>query len=111
MAFKKSNFGGPRAGPKRPFEKREGDRFAKKGGSDRRGPARERFELYDAQCAKCGKACQVPFRPTGGKPVLCRDCFSKQDDGARPARSGGSSEELREINRKLDRIMRALKIE
>jgi CxxC-x17-CxxC domain-containing protein len=32
-------------------------------------------ELFDAVCSKCGKACQVPFRPNGQKPVYCRACF------------------------------------
>ena len=36
-------------------------------------------QLHDAVCAKCGAACQVPFKPRpveeGGKPVLCRECF------------------------------------
>jgi len=35
----------------------------------------DRPELFKATCANCGKACEVPFRPTGSKPVLCRDCF------------------------------------
>ena len=32
-------------------------------------------EMHDATCSKCGKACQVPFKPTEGKPVYCNDCF------------------------------------
>ena len=36
---------------------------------------RERSEMFSATCANCGKQCEVPFRPTGNKPVLCRDCF------------------------------------
>jgi CxxC-x17-CxxC domain-containing protein len=32
--------------------------------------------------AACGKPAEVPFRPDGSKPVLCRDCFAsnKSDD-------------------------------
>ncbi len=26
-------------------------------------------------CADCGAATRVPFRPTGRKPVYCSDCF------------------------------------
>jgi CxxC-x17-CxxC domain-containing protein len=26
-------------------------------------------------CSQCGKDTTVPFRPTQGRPVLCRDCF------------------------------------
>jgi CxxC-x17-CxxC domain-containing protein len=29
-------------------------------------------------CAECGMETTVPFRPTQGKPVLCRACFQKQ---------------------------------
>jgi CxxC-x17-CxxC domain-containing protein len=36
---------------------------------------RERSEMFSATCANCGKQCEVPFRPTGNKPVLCRECF------------------------------------
>ena len=28
-----------------------------------------------AVCSHCGKQTMVPFRPTQGRPVLCRDCF------------------------------------
>ena len=40
------------------------------GGYDR--PPRQ---LYDAVCADCGKTAQVPFQPTGSRPVYCNDCF------------------------------------
>ncbi|MCU0678162.1 MAG: hypothetical protein MUF19_01075 [Candidatus Pacebacteria bacterium] len=33
---------------------------------------------YPATCSNCGIACDVPFRPDGVKPVLCRDCYSKK---------------------------------
>lgn len=39
-------------------------------------------EMHDAVCAKCGAECQVPFKPRpeeeGGKPVLCKECFTAQ---------------------------------
>jgi len=28
-----------------------------------------------ATCSECGRNTTVPFRPTQGRPVLCRDCF------------------------------------
>tara|TARA_Y100000034_G_scaffold87224_1_gene104587 strand:- start:18238 stop:18756 length:519 start_codon:yes stop_codon:yes gene_type:complete len=43
------------------------------GGGFSRGPR----EMHDATCAKCGKACQVPFKPSGDRPVYCRDCYQK----------------------------------
>ncbi len=32
--------------------------------------------MHSAVCSSCGKSCEVPFRPTGDKPVYCRDCFA-----------------------------------
>lgn len=32
-------------------------------------------ELYEAVCSSCGVATRVPFHPTPGKPVYCRECF------------------------------------
>jgi CxxC-x17-CxxC domain-containing protein len=31
--------------------------------------------FHDAVCSSCGTPTQVPFKPTAGKPVYCRDCF------------------------------------
>ena len=40
-------------------------------------------------CSKCGQQTSVPFAPTPGRPVFCRECFSKQP-ASRPApRSSG----------------------
>jgi CxxC-x17-CxxC domain-containing protein len=41
------------------------------GGGYSRGPR----EMHDAVCARCGNDTQVPFRPTGARPVYCSDCF------------------------------------
>ena len=35
-------------------------------------------EMHDAVCSECGKECKVPFQPTEGKPVYCRDCYAKK---------------------------------
>lgn len=32
-------------------------------------------EMHDATCARCGNQTQVPFRPSGARPVYCSDCF------------------------------------
>lgn len=47
----------------------------KKQGSagDRSGPP-GRVET-SATCSQCGRATTVPFRPTQGRPVFCRECF------------------------------------
>ncbi len=43
---------------------------ARSGGYDR-GPR----EMFTATCSSCGREAQVPFRPSGDKPVYCSDCF------------------------------------
>jgi len=39
-----------------------------------RGPR----EMHKAVCSECKKECEVPFKPTEGKPVFCRECFAKK---------------------------------
>ena len=34
-------------------------------------------EMHKATCAECGKEAEVPFKPDGRKPVLCKECFMK----------------------------------
>ncbi len=34
-------------------------------------------EMHDAVCSDCKKACKVPFKPTEGKSVYCRECYPK----------------------------------
>ncbi len=72
------------------------------------------LELFDATCDKCGAQCELPFKPRGGKPVYCRDCFRKKDsyDSAdMPSQRANSPEQLNEINMKLDKILRAMKLD
>lgn len=48
------------SGPRRNFRQNDGPR-----------------EEHDAVCDKCHANCTLPFKPTPGKPILCRDCFQK----------------------------------
>jgi len=94
------------------------------GGAGPRRPEKH-FDLYDTTCAKCGQRTKVPFRPTGEKPVYCRDCFEKEAPRSRDAPRRESARDvprrsfaprdgpdrLEQINKKLDKIMKALKIE
>ena len=45
------------------------------GGGGGGGYDRPPRQMYDAVCADCGKTAQVPFQPTGSRPVYCNDCF------------------------------------
>lgn len=76
----KGGFRGGDRGGKPSFQK-------KSWGNDRGGD----MPMHKATCSECGRACEVPFRPTGEKPVFCRDCFASKreggdrgDRGARP---------------------------
>ncbi len=35
-------------------------------------------EKHKAVCSECKKECEVPFEPTPGKEVFCRDCWAKR---------------------------------
>lgn len=87
------------------------------GGGDR-GPR----EMHKAICSNCGRECEVPFRPTGEKPVYCSDCFEKFGRDERPNRrfddrpqrrpdftpreqGPQNNDQFRELNAKLDRII------
>lgn len=92
----------------------------KRGGGKSYGGGRDWKPMHDATCASCGTDCKVPFRPNGRKPVLCSNCFgneggtsTKRFDRPRGDRSGDSSglyDQLKEINGKLDAIMRSLDV-
>lgn len=84
-------------------------------GGDRGGDR----EMHSAVCSNCGKNCEVPFEPTGSKPVYCFDCFKKmgggrdsgrfQDRGPRRNDSRPqNNEQLDAINRKVDKILELL---
>lgn len=44
---------------------------------NRYGSGGER-QMHDAVCAECGADTQVPFKPTGERPVYCSDCFKER---------------------------------
>jgi len=52
-------------------------------GGERRFGGQRRFnsgprEMHKAVCSECKKECEVPFKPTEGRPVLCLDCFKNK---------------------------------
>jgi CxxC-x17-CxxC domain-containing protein len=44
-------------------------------------------------CAQCGEETTVPFRPTQGRPVFCRVCFTQQETPALQANEDDSQRE------------------
>jgi len=83
-------------------------------------------EMFKTVCSNCGKDCEVPFKPTSGKPVYCSDCFEKMGGrnsdvrSERPERNRSdfsnrphapvidNSKQLEELNKKLDKIIELL---
>lgn len=43
--------------------------------------------MYDAVCDECGVDCQVPFSPSGVKPVYCSRCYEKMNGGGNSRRN------------------------
>jgi CxxC-x17-CxxC domain-containing protein len=122
---------GQGGGFERPYDSSSFSGFKGRGGGT---------ELYQAICAECGEPCEVPFKPTGSRPVLCRKCFRQNEGGGsddrfsgrdsrrKPRDRGGERRggeqrdrehhggndlalQLADINRKLDLIMEALEID
>jgi CxxC-x17-CxxC domain-containing protein len=36
-------------------------------------------------CSQCGKETTVPFKPTQGRPVFCRECFQQRRSAGPPS--------------------------
>lgn len=102
---------------------RDNNRSGSRGGNFRRDDFRSGDrgdrQMFDAVCSNCGKRCQVPFRPTGDKPVYCSDCFEKmgprRSDSPRPERSNfrdsgfdQNKNQLDALNAKIDRVLKLL---
>ena len=34
-------------------------------------------EMTEVSCSDCGQKTQVPFKPSAGRPVYCRNCYAK----------------------------------
>ncbi len=90
---------------------------------DDRGPV----TMTKVTCDACKKPCEVPFKPTAGKPVYCNDCFRSQGAGQdrgprrdfndRPARpsfsenTGGNNDvkkQLESLNFKMDKLIASI---
>jgi CxxC-x17-CxxC domain-containing protein len=48
-------------------------------------------EMFPAICDNCGNDCEVPFRPSGNKPVLCSNCFRKENNSSSERRPSFNS--------------------
>jgi len=55
-----------------------------------RGGPRVRSETRTT-CSQCGEETTVPFKPTQGRPVLCRVCFKQQRTPAQQAQENATN--------------------
>lgn len=113
----RGGFGGRRSGGFSRGGDRGGFRDRDSGFGERRRP-----QMHEATCDKCKKQCEVPFKPTGDKPVFCSDCFKKEDSSnsksnfgsdSRPRSrsfesSGISVEQFNKLSAKVDKILEIL---
>ncbi|MBI3633664.1 MAG: hypothetical protein HY226_05225 [Candidatus Vogelbacteria bacterium] len=63
------------------FNKDRGDRDNRGGNGGFGGGQRRPQVMHQATCNECNKSCEVPFRPSGDKPVYCKDCFAQKGGG------------------------------
>jgi len=107
---------------------RSGGRRSFGGGRDFRGRGQDR-QMYKAVCAKCGKECEVPFKPSD-RPVYCNECFKenrrsddrrpegrnfsrpnfdkRHENGNRGDQSPQYKEQFEKLNHKVDKILNLL---
>ncbi|HVX85921.1 MAG TPA: CxxC-x17-CxxC domain-containing protein [Phycisphaerae bacterium] len=68
------NFGGGGGGGRGGYGGGGGGGRGGYGGGGDRGPR----QMFPATCASCGQQTEVPFKPSGNRPVYCRECFQAQ---------------------------------
>jgi len=120
----------------RGFKNFSGNSFNRNRGGFGGGRGGDRPQMFSAICDKCGVECEVPFRPSGEKPVYCSNCFEKTDgreggrrennfrndnfrnDGPRMERPRNEAprtevsykRDFEELNRKMDRLLDLLTV-
>src|SRR3989338_5435900 len=58
---------------------------------DIESPNSEKFKII---CSNCGREDTVPFAPTPGRPVYCRDCMDKIKSGELKVKGGGREQKI-----------------
>ncbi len=134
-AYPKKGFGGRKStykGEVSGGRKYSGSTWSREDKHDRA----DRPTLHKATCSQCGAACEVPFKPNGKKPVMCRNCYRPEEGGelsprkdrrssdqskpyaksyAKPAYGSPATpsntevvDQLKTLNMKMDLVLRAL---
>lgn len=79
-------------------------------------------QMHKAICADCGDKCEVPFKPSGDKPVLCSSCFGGNSSGGKNNSNGTQHTEIlaelaelhekqSELDGKIDKVIALLRRE
>ena len=90
---------------KRPFEKSYSQKPSRSfDHSHRRDSGRQGNDTRERTftrviCADCNKECEIPFKPSGGRPVYCKECFSNRRKGGPFNASRDNRPEERDFSR------------
>ncbi len=77
----------PKADEPKVEEPQAQDTPAPAGGGDQAGATDQHGrQLFEVDCSSCGNKAKVPFKPSGDRPVYCRDCYMKQRNDRGPRR-------------------------
>lgn len=77
----------------------------------------DRPMMHPAVCDKCKQDCEVPFKPTNGKPLYCNNCFDRPTSNRSEERNFNRSsfkqrpsfeEQFALLNSKLDKVLNIL---
>lgn len=98
------------------FEQQSGNRSNRRSSRrDSRRRGSDDRQMYTVICDECGKKCEVPFKPSGDKPIYCEECFREKGDGRegksrdrRGQRDNRIQEQIDIINSKLDYLIKEL---
>jgi CxxC-x17-CxxC domain-containing protein len=90
---------------KRPFEKSYPRKpFRRFDHSDRYDRGRQSSDPRERTytrviCADCNKECKIPFKPSGDRPVYCKECLLKRKKGSPFNTNRGNRPEERDFSR------------
>ena len=48
--------------------------------------------MYAVVCFECGQDCEIPFKPSGNRPVYCKTCFTRRKAGSTPTQSAPTAQ-------------------
>ena len=48
------------------------------GNVSRQGERNRGRQMFKAVCAECKNECELPFKPSGDRPVYCKECFAQR---------------------------------